>query len=294
MYIAIASGKGGTGKTLVSTTLALILAASRECTYVDLDVEEPNGWIFLNPDIEREESYSLPVPRIDEAVCTFCRACAESCVYNALTVIPAIKKAIFFPELCHYCGVCAYVCPVKGALEEVDREIGKIRTGRAGPLRFIEGRLNVGQPSGVPLISGIIHHYISLEDMLIVDSSPGTSCPVVESLKGSDCVVLVTEPTPFGLNDLKLTVELVEDLGKKAFIIVNKVDADTIGKAQRTGTIIDDFAHEAGIPVVLKIPYSIDIQKAYSQGIPLVRAMPELEGPFKDVLQQIMDSGTKK
>ncbi len=129
---------------------------------------------------------------------------------------------------------------------------------------------------------------------MIVDASPGTSCPVVESLKGSDCVVLVTEPTPFGLNDLKLTVELVEDLGKKAFIIVNKVDADTIGTAERTGTIIDDFAHEVGIPVVLKIPYSLDIQKAYSRGVPLVRVMPELETPFKDILQRIMDSRAKK
>jgi MinD superfamily P-loop ATPase len=294
MYIAVASGKGGTGKTLVSTTLALVLAASGECTYVDLDVEEPNGGIFINPDIEREVSYSLPVPRIDETVCTFCRACAESCVYNALTVIPGIKKAMFFPGLCHSCGVCAYVCPVEGALEEVDREIGKIRTGRAGPLRFIEGRLNIGQPSAVPLISGIIHDYISMEEMLIVDSSPGTSCPVVEALKGSDRVVLVTEPTPFGLSDLRLTVELVQDLGKPAFIIVNKVNADTIGKARQTRTIIDDFADEAGVPVVLKIPYSIEIQEAYSRGIPLLRVMPEFEGLFKEILQRIMDGGGKQ
>jgi len=181
--------------------------------------------------------------------------------------------------LCHSCGVCAYVCPVEGAIKEVAREIGKIRIGRSGNLNFIEGRLQVGQISGVPLIKGIVNDYMDMENLLIVDSSPGTSCPVVESLKKSDYVVLVTEPTPFGLNDLKLTVELVKELGKDAGIVVNKDD----GKLN----IIDEFSREVNIPVILRIPYSIEIQKDYSNGIPLVEAMPETAEKFKAVLKMI-------
>jgi MinD superfamily P-loop ATPase len=155
MYIAVASGKGGTGKTLVSTSLALC-AKEYGCTYVDLDVEEPNGAIFLAPEIREEIPFTLQVPEIDENICTFCENCAKSCLFNALSILPPVKKAMFFPDLCHSCGVCAYVCPVEGALKEVAREIGKIRIGRSGNINFIEGRLQVGQLSGVPLIKGII------------------------------------------------------------------------------------------------------------------------------------------
>ncbi|MGD2092221.1 MAG: ATP-binding protein [Candidatus Aminicenantes bacterium] len=276
MYIAVASGKGGTGKTLVSTSLALC-AQEYGCTYVDLDVEEPNGAIFMAPEIREEIAFTLQVPEINETVCTFCETCAKSCIFNALSILPPVKKAMFFPDLCHSCGVCAYVCPVDGALKEVAREIGKIRIGRAGDINFIEGRLQVGQLSGVPLIRGIINDYMDMESLLIVDSSPGTSCPVVESLKKSDYVVLVTEPNPFGLSDLKLTVELVKELGKDAGIIVNKDN----GKS----TVIDEFAREVNIPVILKIPYSIDIQKAYSNGIPLVEAVPETAEKFKAIIK---------
>jgi MinD superfamily P-loop ATPase len=284
MYIAVASGKGGSGKTLVSTSLALC-AKEYECTYVDLDVEEPNGAIFLAPEIREEIPFTLQVPEIDENICTFCETCAKSCLFNALAIIPQVKKAMFFPDLCHSCGVCTYVCPVKGALKEIPREIGKIRIGRSGNINFIEGRLQVGQLSGVPLIKGIINNYMDMENLLIVDSSPGTSCPVVESLKKSDYVVLVTEPNPFGLNDLKLTVELVKELGKDAGIIVNKDN----GKS----TIIDEFASEVNIPVILKIPYSIDIQKAYSNGIPLVVSMPKTAEKFKAILEMISRKNEK-
>ena len=278
MYIAVASGKGGTGKTLVSTSLALC-AKEYRCTYVDLDVEEPNGAIFLAPEIREEIPFTLQVPEIDESICTFCEICAKSCLFNALSILPPVKKTMMFPDLCHSCGVCAYVCPVEGAIKEVAREIGKIRIGRSGNLNFIEGRLQVGQISGVPLIKGIVNDYMDMENLLIVDSSPGTSCPVVESLKKSDYVVLVTEPTPFGLNDLKLTVELVKELGKDAGIVVNKDD----GKLN----IIDEFSREVNIPVILRIPYSIEIQKAYSNGIPLVEVMPETAEKFKAVLKMI-------
>jgi len=157
MIIAVASGKGGTGKTLVSTALAL---SAGDCTYIDLDVEEPNGFVFLKPAIEKEIPYSLLVPEINEAACTFCEKCAAACMFNALTVLPSLKKTMFFPDLCHSCGSCSYVCNVPGALKEVKKEIGIIRTGKSGPVTFIEGRLHVGRPSGVPLISGIIDQYI--------------------------------------------------------------------------------------------------------------------------------------
>jgi MinD superfamily P-loop ATPase len=280
MKIAIASGKGGTGKTLVSTALAL---CGGDCTYVDLDVEEPNGYVFLKPEIQKEIRYSLPVPEINEAACTFCEKCAEACSYNALAVIPSLKKTMFFPDLCHSCGCCSYVCNEQGALKEVRKEIGVIRIGKTGPVKFIEGRLHVGRPSGVPLISGIIENYFNPEDLFIIDSSPGTSCPVVESLKKSDYIVLVTEPTPFGLNDLKLTVEIVQELGKEAGIIVNKDN----GKQSS----IDDFSAESGIPILLKIPYSLAIQKDYSKGISLVESLPGLRGKFEEI---IAVTGAKK
>jgi len=276
MYIAVASGKGGTGKTLVSTTLAL---CAGDCYYVDLDVEEPNGFVFLQPEIEQEVPFSLSVPEINESICTFCEKCAAACSYNALAIIPPVKKAMFFSDLCHACGACAYVCPTPGALREIDKQIGRIRVGRTGKVKFIEGRLNVGQPSGVPLIGGIVNDYVDMKDLLIVDAAPGTSCPVVESLKKSDYVILVTEPTPFGLNDLKLTVEVARELGKKSGIIVNKDTGKWSG--------IDEFSEEAHIPILLKIPYSLDIQKAYSRGVPLLESLPDIKDKFMTLLDRI-------
>ena len=279
MYIAIASGKGGTGKTLIATSLAL---SAEQCTYVDLDVEEPNGYIFLKPDINANHQYKLLIPEIDEDKCTFCEKCSTACMYNALTIIPQLQETMFFDDLCHSCGVCAYVCPVNGALKEVDKVIGKIRIGKSGKTKFIEGRLNVGQPSGVPLIGGIVNDYLNGDGLFIVDSAPGTSCPVVESLKESDYVILVTEPNPFGLSDLKLTVEIVKDMQIKAGIIINKDN----GKKN----IIDEFSREVNIPVIQRIPYLLDIQKSYSKGIPLIQHRPQLKKEFKTLLGLIRDN----
>jgi MinD superfamily P-loop ATPase len=277
MYIAVASGKGGTGKTLISTSLAL---SSGKCTYIDLDVEEPNGYIFLKPKVVEEIKYRLAVPEIDEGICTFCERCSRSCMYHALTVIPSIKKTIVFSDLCHSCGVCSYVCPVNGALKEVQKEIGTITLGNSGGIRFIEGKLRIGQPSGVPLISGILTKYLNDEDLIIVDSSPGTSCPVVESIKGSDYIILVTEPTPFGLNDLSLMVEIVKDLNKKSGIIINKDNGEF--------NLIDDFAKEENITILYRIPYSIKIQESYSRGVPIIESLPGLKKDFEDILRQLI------
>jgi MinD superfamily P-loop ATPase len=285
MIIAVASGKGGTGKTLLATALALSAA---ECTYIDLDVEEPNGAIFLKPDIREEIAYTVPVPNIDKEKCTFCGLCSKACVYHALVVIPTLKKIMQFPELCHSCGVCDFVCPVEGTVRESHREIGKIRQGNRGTIQFIEGRLNIGQPSAVPLISGITSNYINEENqrLFFLDSSPGTACPVVETLKKSDYVLLVTEPTPFGLNDLELAVELVQDMGKKAGIIINKDD--------ERQTLITDFCQRVHLPILLRIPYSLEIQGAYSRGIPLTEVRPGIKVQLKNLIGRITAGQWKK
>lgn len=275
MIIAVASGKGGTGKTLVSTALALLVDS---CTFVDFDVEEPNGALLLKPVISQEIAFGCAVPFIDDQVCTHCRACADACAYHALAVIPAMKKAMFFPELCHFCGVCAYVCPQEGALTEKIYEIGKIRMGKTGSIRFIEGRLNVGQPSAVPLIKGIFK-YLADATLVIADCPPGTSCPVVESIKKSDYVILVTEPTPFGLNDLQLAAELVKDMGKPAGVIINKSGNDDD---------IEAFARASHLPVLLKIPYLREIQEGYAAGMVLTKMVPLIKEPLTRLLYSII------
>lgn len=288
MIIAVASGKGGTGKTMVATSLALGMAP---CAYFDLDVEEPNGSIFLKPAIDREQRFTIPVPQVDESKCTFCGICAKACAFNAIAVVPSLKSTAFFPDLCHSCGACTYVCPVEGALKEVDKEVGVVRSGTAGNgnIRFVEGRMNVGLPSGVPLIGGIVNEYISSTDELIIlDASPGTSCPVVETLGKCDFVLLVTEPTPFGLSDLKLTVELVREMGKEAAVVINKDN----GKEN----LIDAYAAEVDLPVFLRIPYSVELQAAYSRGIPFTEIMASMTGmteKFRKMIDRIREYGPK-
>ncbi|MEN8153447.1 MAG: ATP-binding protein [Acidobacteriota bacterium] len=276
MDIAVVSGKGGTGKTYFSTSLALTL---ENAGYIDLDVEEPNGYIFLKPDIKENIDFTVPIPEINEEQCTFCRKCDESCTYNAISIIPQIKKAIFFPELCHNCGVCTFVCPVEGAIREVDKKSGTIQKGVFRNGYFIEGRLNIGEPSGVPLISGIISKHLVPDRINIIDSPPGTSCPVVESIKKSDFVIIVTEPTPFGLSDMKLILEVAKDMNKRVGVVINK--------DRGNDQLVKDYLKRENIPILLKIPYSVEIQKAYSKGIPLIETVPELKPKFHNVFMDI-------
>lgn len=292
MIISVASGKGGTGKTIISTALAL---AVKNSTYVDLDVEEPNGALFIKPEIKEEISYHCLVPQIDEEKCIFCGACANACEFHALAVIPKIRSTIFFPDLCHSCGACSYVCPEIGVISEIPREIGKIFLGNGRDIQYIGGRLKIGLPSGVPLIRGIVHEHLSekSEGLVIIDAPPGTACSMVESIKKSDWVLLVTEPTPFGLHDLELAVEVVKKMKKKAGIILNKGDGKT--------TLIDEYSQRIGIPILLRIPYSLDIQRAYSAGIPLNEAMPGINQALQELLDHSLnikitmkDDGTEK
>lgn len=274
MKIAVASGKGGTGKTTISTMLAY---AAENSQYIDCDAEEPNGHIFLKPDISSTVPFSLPVPEINTDICTFCEKCSNACVYKALVVVPQIKKVMFFDELCHSCGTCSYVCPVSGALVEVDKEIGKIDVGKANHISFVSGLLNIKEASATQLI-GNLKTYIEDDKTVILDSPPGTSCTVVATLEDVDFVVLVTEPTPFGLSDLKLAVELVRNLKIPFGLIVNK-HTDGID-------LIEKYANEENIEILYRLNFSKEFAQGYSKGI---LPFEEYKDDFRQILKRIED-----
>ena len=275
MKIAVASGKGGTGKTTIS---ALLAYAADNAQYIDCDAEEPNGHLFLKPKIEKTVSYTELVPKINEDICTFCGKCADACVYKALVIMGSpLNKTMFFPDLCHSCGACAYVCPVENALVEVEREVGEFKFGKAGHIDFVMGSLNIGEASATQLIINLKKH-IDETKTVILDSPPGTSCTVVETLYGVDFVVLVTEPTPFGLNDLRLSVELVRNMNLPFGIIVNKNEDGN--------NLIEDYAKGENIEILYRLPYSKKIASNYSKGnLPF----DEYKDDFKVVLKTIKE-----
>ncbi len=278
MWITVASGKGGTGKTTVSVSLALALENG---VYVDADVEEPNGALFLKPEIEKVVPYTEPIPQINTDVCTFCGKCADACVYKAIVILKPLKKAMFFPELCHSCGLCAYVCPVKGALTEIPKKKGEIKFGNSNGIQFIEGTLELGESSATPLIRGMKKFIPRGDKNVVIDAPPGTSCPVVEAMEDSDFVLLVTEPTLFGLNDLKLTVSLVRELKLPFGIVINKAEEDN--------DLIDRYAEEEKIPILGRIPFERSIAEDYSKGIPAIYALENGKAIFSDIYKQIKE-----
>jgi len=269
VQVAIASGKGGTGKTTVATSLALALEGAGTVEFLDCDVEEPNAHLFLKPAIERREKIQLPVPRVDEAKCTLCGRCAEVCQFKAIAVLK--DSLLVFPELCHGCTACWVLCP-EGAITATGREIGVVESGRAGSMSFHHGWLRVGEPMSPPLIRAV-KAQAKPADFTVVDAPPGTSCPVVESVKGADAVVLVTEPTPFGLNDLELAADMVAALGLPAAAVVNR---SGIGNGR-----VNDFCRARELLVLLEIPFDRRIAEAYSRGEPLVAALPEYRPRFE-------------
>jgi MinD superfamily P-loop ATPase len=273
MIISIASGKGGTGKTTIATNLAV--AYNGAVQLLDCDVEEPNAHLFIHPDIVDVKTITAPVPEVDMGKCTLCGKCAEICQFKAIVVIG--KTVLPFPEMCHSCGGCMAVCPEK-AITEIGRELGVIEKGKKNGLEFIHGRLRIGEAMSPPLIRKV-REYTRPDTLTIIDAPPGTSCPVITSMKGADFVLLVTEPTPFGLHDLKLAVGAVKILGIPCGLVINRAD---IGDGR-----VREFAKTEGLPILMEINFDRRIAEAYSKGQMLVDVLPEWKEKFSNMLKKI-------
>jgi MinD superfamily P-loop ATPase len=272
MIISIASGKGGTGKTTVATNLALSI---KDVVFLDCDVEEPNAHLFLKPAIKETEPVERPVPEVKKEKCTFCGKCAEVCEFKAIIVVG--KSILTFHELCHGCGGCARICPER-AIEEVGREIGVIEKGRTKGIEFFHGKLRIGEAMSPPLIKKVRKHE-NKEKVTIIDAPPGTSCPVIASMKGADFVLLVTEPTPFGLYDLELAVGAVRTLNLPCGLVINR---SNMGDDR-----VKRYAERENIPVLLEIPFDKRIAELYSKGIPFVEKLPEWKEKFVELYEKI-------
>ncbi|MBN1177254.1 MAG: ATP-binding protein [Dehalococcoidales bacterium] len=277
MIVSVASGKGGTGKTLVATSLALSLKDMEKVRLLDCDVEEPNDHVFLNPVIDGSKPVHIMSPVVDEERCTFCGKCAEICAYKAIAVIK--DHVMTFPQLCHGCGACSYLCPEKAITEE-GREMGVVEWGQADGIDFVQGMLTVGEAMAPPVIRKV-REYVSDGGLTILDAPPGTSCPVVETIKGTDFCLLVTEPTPFGLNDLVLAVETVRELGIPCGVVLNRTG---VGDNKTK-----EYCKKENIPILLTIPLDTEIARLYSRGIPLVAGMPQWKGNFLELYEKVKE-----
>ena len=278
MIISVASGKGGTGKTTVATNLALSL---KTCQFIDCDVEEPNANIFLKSKIKRCENVTVNIPEIDKKKCDYCGKCSDFCAYNALAVVP--KNVLVFPELCHSCGGCILVCP-KNAIEWNTRFVGKIEHGKTNKIDFLHGILNIGEMQAIPVIKQLKRN-IDKSKNVIIDVPPGTTCPVIESIKGSDYCILVTEPTPFGLHDLKLAVEVVKKMNISFGLVINR---HGIGDNS-----VEEYCKTEKIPILLKIPERKEIAHLYSKGIAFTHDNYEWNEMFGLLFNKIQEEVSK-
>ncbi len=280
MITAVASGKGGTGKTTVAVSLALSLSAKAPL-FLDCDVEEPNAALFLNPAIDERREVGQMIPKVDLELCTACGRCAEVCQFNAIAVVG--KKVLVFPELCHACGSCALNCPTEAITEELD-VTGVIERGTNGRIEFAQGILNVGEAMAVPIIHQLKRWVIPASPEsrpVILDAPPGNACPVVEVMQGADFVLLVTEPTPFGLHDLRQAVEVARDeMGLSVGVVINR---DGVGDKG-----VDAYCEAEGVPILMRIPIERRIAEAYSDGVPLVAALPEYGERFRALYADVV------
>jgi MinD superfamily P-loop ATPase len=273
MIIAVASGKGGTGKTTIATNLAKSIGNG--VVLIDCDVEEPNCHLFLSPRIERTEEVHLPNPKVNLSKCTYCGECAKICRFSAIVVIKS--NVLTFPELCHGCGGCVLVCP-ENAISEIPKPIGILDQGRSDSLSFIHGRLKVGEAMSPPLIKAA--RSLARENgVVIIDAPPGTSCPVIAAVKGTDFCILVTEPTPFGLNDLELAVEVVQQLKIPVGVVINRSDIGDLA--------VKEFCEGRDIPILMEIPENRQIAEAYSRGEMIIDVIPEYKKKFQELFETI-------
>lgn len=319
MIISFASGKGGTGKTIIATSYALWLSHKHNhppIQFLDCDVEEPNAAIFLKPKINKTISVGIQIPVVDTKKCTYCGKCADICVYNAIAVVKNTKQVLIFEELCHGCGGCTLLCP-ENALSKTSKEIGVLEIGNAGTIKFIHGKLNIGEPMAPPLIKEIkqkafsetvkrrngeteeeaqrckitgkqeeinkqTNNQLLFDQFTIIDVPPGTSCPVIEAVKGSDYTVLVTEPTPFGLNDLILAVDTLRVLNLRFGVVINR---DGVGDKKT-----EDYCRKEHIPILMRIPLDREIAVAYSKGIPLLEVSSQYKTAFSKLHEEIVSN----
>lgn len=275
MQITITAGKGGTGKTTVATNLALAIKEKYQVQFIDCDVEEPDSHIFLRPELKKREPVYIRRPEVDEDKCNFCRKCSELCQFNSIAVFG--ENILVYPELCHGCGLCSIACPNEAIAEKED-QIGFIETGICQGFQFLQGELDLGEPMATPVIRELKRRVIS-NGVKILDSPPGTACSVIETISSSDFALLVTEPTPFGLHDLKLTVEVCAELKVPCGVVINR---DGIGYEK-----VDEYCRGKKIPVLLRIPDRKEIAVAYSNGIPFVEEMPQWKNQFLSLFESI-------
>ncbi|MBA2851529.1 MinD superfamily P-loop ATPase [Methanococcus maripaludis] len=279
MNISILSGKGGTGKTTISTNLSILLSENHEnVSYFDFDVEEPNGFIFLKPEIEIENKVFKKVPKIDKELCTNCSECSKLCKFNAISITP--NNSTVFEKLCHDCGLCYIACPVQ-AISEILREIGKIESGKSkdiSNLNAFRGVLNIGEPSGVPVISAL-KKFLDVDSINILDAPPGSSCSVINTVEDSDYSILVTEPTKFGLHDLKIAVEVLRYLNIPFGVLINKSDEFDF--------IIENYCENEKIDILGKIPFSRNIANKYSKGNILINSNVEFTENLQNIASEL-------
>ncbi|MCK5586857.1 ATP-binding protein [Candidatus Bipolaricaulota bacterium] len=277
MRIAVASGKGGTGKTTVAVNLALSLSAEESIQFLDCDVEEPNAHIFLKPNFDTVQSVDKLLPQINSDKCTRCGTCVEACEFNALAIMGG--NVMLYDSLCHGCGRCGLVCPT-GAISEIPHQLGVVEIGTARGFSFARGLLNVGETMATPIIHALKRE-IDDSRLTILDAPPGTGCPTIAALHEADVALMVTEPTPFGLHDLKAAVEVARTLDVPTAVVINRAG---IGNDQ-----VEKYCNEENIPIVLTIPFDRAIAESYAVGTPLVDAVPSWQEQFVELAERLKD-----